>query len=75
MHQSHRDALQKTQRHKALFEVVKPVVLKRERRTREHLRSIYKVQAVGLQISSALFCVPLVAHLQSVYTKMILRKT
>jgi hypothetical protein len=67
---SHKQA----KRHKPLLLVGKPVILKCERRPREHLRCINEVQAVGFQIGLALIFIPLVLYLQSVYTIVTTRK-
>ena len=53
---------------KPLLLVSKPIVLKRERRPREHFRRVNKVQAVRFQIGLALLFIPLIVHLRSVYT-------
>jgi hypothetical protein len=67
---SHKQA----KRHKPLLLVGKPIVLKCERRSSEHLRCINEVKAVGFQIGLALIFIPLVLHLQSVYTNVTTRK-
>jgi hypothetical protein len=62
------------ERDKPLLLVGKPIVLKRERRSRENLRRINEVQTVGFQIGFAPLFIPLVPHLRSVYTILIPRK-
>ncbi len=74
MHDSNRYAHQQAERNKPLLLVGKPIVLKGERRPREHLRRINEVQAVGFQIGFALIFIPLVLHLRIVYTILTQRK-
>jgi len=59
---------------KPLLLVGKPIVLKCERRSREHLRRVNEVQAMGFQIRLMLIFIPLVLHLRSVYTTQTTRK-
>jgi hypothetical protein len=68
MHYGNGYAHEQAERDKPLLLVGKPIVLKGERRPREHLRRINEVQAVGFQIGFALIFIPLVLHLRSVYT-------
>jgi hypothetical protein len=74
MHYRNGYAHEQAERDKPLLLVGKPIVLKRERRSREHLRRINEVQAVGFQIGFALIFIPLVLHLRSVYTLLTRRK-
>ena len=74
MHHGHGYAFEQAQRDKSLFLVGKPIVLKRKRRSRKHLRRVNEVQAVRFQIGLALLFIPLIAHLQSVYTLKAKRK-
>ena len=74
MHHGNGYSHEQAKRHKPLLLVGKPIVLKCERRPREHLRCINEVQAVGFQIGLALIFIPLVLHLRSVYTIVTTRK-
>ena len=67
-------ALQQAKRDKALLLVGKPIVFKRERRSRKDHWCINEVQGVEFQIGFALIFIPLVLHLRSVYTIAIARK-
>jgi hypothetical protein len=68
MHYGNGYAHEQAERNKSLLLVGKPIVLKGEGRPREHLRRVNEVQAVRFQIRFALIFIPLVLHLQSVYT-------
>ena len=74
MHHGNGYSHKQTKRHKPLLLVGNPIVLKCERRSREHLRRINEVQAMGFQIGLALIFIALVLHLQSVYTPVTTRK-
>ncbi len=74
MHHSHGYPHEQTERNKSLLLVGKPIALKRERRPREHLGRINKIQAVGFQIGLSFGFIPLVLHLRSVYTQSDQRK-
>jgi hypothetical protein len=74
MHYGNGYAHEQAERDKPLLLVGKPIVLKGERRAREHLWRINEVQAVGFQICFALIFIPLELHLQSVYTILAPRK-
>jgi hypothetical protein len=74
MHYSNGYAHEQAERDEPLLLVGKPIVFKRERRSREHLRRINEVQPVGFQIGFALILIPLVLHLRSVYTHLTQRK-
>jgi hypothetical protein len=74
MHHGNRYALEHPERDKPLLQVVRPIVFKRERRPRKHLGRVNEVQSVRFQIGTALLFIPLVVHLQSVYTSKVPRK-
>ena len=68
MHHGDGYTFEQPERDEPLLLLGKPIVFKCERRTRKHLGRVNEVQAVRLQISLALLFIPLVVHLQSVYT-------
>ena len=74
MHYGNGYAHEQAERDKPLLQVSKPIVLKRERRPREHLRRVNEIQAVRFQIGFTLIFIPLVLHLRSVYTILTSRK-
>jgi hypothetical protein len=74
MHHGNGYALKQTKSDKSLLLVGKPIIFKRECRSRKYLWRINEVQAVGFQIRLALILIPLVLHLRSVYTFVATRK-
>jgi hypothetical protein len=68
MHQRHANALEEAERHKALFIITKPIVLKRERRASKDFLRIDKIKTMLPEIVSSLGFAPRKPHSESVYT-------
>ena len=74
MHERHANASQETKRHKALFRIVKSVILKRKCRASKDLLGVCEVQAVRSEVCSSFYLVPCQSHLRRVYTDRIFVK-
>jgi len=64
----HDNAALQAERNESLFVVVKPIVLVRKSWSFEHLRRVYEVESVILQVRRALRLIPTEPHMRSVYT-------
>jgi len=74
MHQRNANAFQEAERDKALFSIVKSIVLERESRASKGFPSIGKIKSVVLEVRSSLGFAPCKPHFESVYTNRIFVK-
>ena len=74
MHQRNANAFQEAERDKALFSIVKSIVLERESRASKDFPSIGKIKSVVLEVRSSLGFAPCKPHFESVYTNRIFVK-
>ena len=74
MHQRNANAFQEAERDKALFSIVKSIVLERESRASKDFPSIGKIKSVVLEVRSSFGFAPCKPHFESVYTNRIFVK-
>ena len=74
MHERNANAFQEAERDKALFSIVKSIVLERESRASKDFPSIGKIKSVVLEVRSSLGFAPCKPHFESVYTNRIFVK-